>query len=696
MAPIRHRRFVFLLCAVSWALSCLIFPDINIGAVAFVCLTPWLVAVCTAERARFLYFASFLFGFGFFAVNIRFIRYVTNEGYLALCVMYGALFVLAAWLIRHGYQRRSWPVCLVAPIVWTAFEFARSTVPFGGFPWLILGHSQYRFLTFIQIADVFGAYGVSFVVVMVNGWLADLLVQPILFSRRERKTHLPAGSVITLGAVAATLIYGLAQSSGSDLAPGPRVAVVQHDFLQLVEPRPGQRFDPDDVFDSHLELARQAAAHDPRPDLIVLPEAIISYCYANDDFLRADRVALDEMQKQRFGTRVSQGYLAAVQREAQRMVGRIQELTNETGVPMIVGLPALEFEPASRRVDAYNSTYMFLPGSAGPVARYDKQHLVLFGEYVPFRDKYPAIYQFFNRLTPFGKEGYHYSLSSGSGYRVFEFEAASQGGKSFRAGTPICYEEIMPYVARHFVRGDTSVGERKNLDMLITVSNDGWFYYSHELEQHLSGAVFRAIENRIAVARSVNTGGSGVIWPNGKVHSRVRLSAEQLSHLDAVDAALAKLAAVGEKLETLPREEKAFAAAREEIEAIVASEYLPALRAMGLEFAHRARRLLAPRGNLTVRNTRLAESIEIYRFLVNDDREIARRWRERPDTAPGYLVDTITLDDRRTAYTRWGDWFAVMTVGLSALMAVDWTLVRTRRSRGAPGQRDKAKEGRRT
>lgn len=694
MAPIQKRRSVLLLAALSWAMTCVIFPDINWGPVAFVCLTPWLVAVCTAERSRFLYLVSFAFGFAFFAVNIRWVVHVTREGYLALCLMYGTLFALAAWPIRHACRRRGWPACLVAPVVWTALEYARSTVPFGGFPWLLIGHSQYQFLTFIQIADVLGAYGVSFVVVMVNGWLADLLVKPIYYLQRERTTRLPAGSIATLGAVAATFIYGLAQSSSRDLTSGPRVAVIQHDFLQIVNPRPGQRFDPDDVFASHLELARKAAAHDPRPELIVLPEAIISYCFANPGFLDAAREELDDMQKLRYGKRAQPGYFAWCQQDARDMVARLQALCDDSGIPMIVGLPALEYRPLepTPRVDAYNSTYLFLPGAGRPAARYDKQHLVLFGEYVPFRYTHPAIYDLLNGLTPFGREGLHYSLSAGSGYRVFEFPAASGPGRAYRAGTPICYEEIMPYVPRAFVRGDTSVGERKNIDMLITVSNDGWFYYSSELEQHLSAAVFRAIENRIAVARSVNTGGSGVIQPNGKVHSRVRMSDAQIGLLDAVEAALEKLARLVQKLPTIPRQEAALKAAREELGVVIEKEYQPALETLGPEFAHRARRLSAPRGNLTANNRLLAESIEAIRFLVDEDLQIVRRWRSRPHTAPGYVVDTIKLDHRRTAYTRWGDWFAISTVGLTALLVVDWSVARVRRSRGPR----KAKEGRRT
>src|SRR5262249_24952404 len=160
------------------------------------------------------------------------------------------------------------------------------------------------------------------------------------------------------------------------------------------------------------------------------------------------------------------------------------------------------------------------PGRENPVVRYDKRHLVLFGEYVPFRYSYHSVYQWLNSITPWGMGCEEYSLTPGEAFTGIEFTAPSNG-RRYRAGTPICYEEVMPYVLRALVTADGKAADRKNIDMLLAISNDGWFYHSAELEQHLTGGVFRAVEHRIAVARAVNTGASALIDPNGKVHHRV-------------------------------------------------------------------------------------------------------------------------------------------------------------------------------
>src|SRR5262249_42904547 len=152
------------------------------------------------ERARWVYVSSYLLGLTFFLINVRWLAPVTLPGYLAMCVFFGGVFPLVAWPVRHMFRRHGASLAIALPIVWTAGEYIRAQTVVG-FPWYLMAHTHYRVLSMIQISDLVGAYGVSFVVVMVNGWFADLLIQPILIWRRdqpERTTRLPLGSLATL------------------------------------------------------------------------------------------------------------------------------------------------------------------------------------------------------------------------------------------------------------------------------------------------------------------------------------------------------------------------------------------------------------------------------------------------------------------------------------------------------------------
>jgi apolipoprotein N-acyltransferase len=148
--------------------------------------------------------------------------------------------------------------------------------------------------------------------------------------------------------------------------------------------------------------------------------------------------------------------------------------------------------------------------------RYDKMHLVPFGELVPFRNtRLHFLYRWLNRMSPFSDGGkVDYSLTPGDRKTVFEMEVE---GRTYRFGTPICYEDTTPYLVREYV---WSGGERR-VDFLLNISNDGWFLHSHELPQHLAICVFRAVENRVSIARAVNTGISGFIDPDGRIYARV-------------------------------------------------------------------------------------------------------------------------------------------------------------------------------
>jgi apolipoprotein N-acyltransferase len=183
----------------------------------------------------------------------------------------------------------------------------------------------------------------------------------------------------------------------------------------------------------------------------------------------------------------------------------------------------------------YNSAYFYRPDGTRDPQRYDKIHLVLFGEYIPFRRSFNWLYQQLKRFAP-AEYNYDYSLEHGTHYTIYEMAVPIPGGdpnapphtseSTYRFGTIICYEDAIPYVARNFALDPKG---RKRVDWLVNISNDGWFVRflddpprvipSTELPQHAAIGVFRAVENRLPILRSVNTGISCLIDSSGRIYN---------------------------------------------------------------------------------------------------------------------------------------------------------------------------------
>jgi len=682
-ARIEGRRPALILTSLTLAICCLMFPPLDWGWLGHVCLVPWLICVATSANARFVYFLSWLLGLGYFLVHIRWMIPVTGPGYAALCGYFALFFPLAAWPIRHMYQRYRLSMALTVAVVWTAAEYLRSIGTLA-FPWVLLGHTQYRFLAMIQISDLAGVYGVSFVVALINGWFADLFLQPILIWRPNQLLRFPLSSALLLLVLGGTLAYGAYRLSTQRLEPGPRVAVVQHDFPMYVDEELASRIRSDTVMFAYLELTREAARQ--KPDLIVLPETAM-HGYVNEEFLTASPEDLDNIQRRRFPSVHSGAYMAMIQRESRQFRDAFQRLCDASGVPIVLGSLAMEWKPTAipPRAEAYNSAFLLVPNKAVPQARYDKNHLVLFGEYVPFRYTYHWLYKWLNSITPWGRNGIEYSLGAGSGFQPIGFEAASRGGKTYRAGTMICYEEIMPYIGRAFARTEGRAADAKGVDLLLSISNDGWFLHSAELEQHLAAGVFRAVENRVGVARSVNTGASGFILPSGRIVDCVELPPEKIALLGPVEATLRSLLDLMDgKAAPLAAEDWSQTFVR-----VVNEQLRPRVQALGPAFEFIAERQPAEPPQFPAEISAKQRMLARWRGGLIEDIETVARWRRRPSTAPGVSTSDMKIDPRVTLYTRWGDWFARTMAVLSTIMLADGLL---RRALGRIGSADRLKE----
>ncbi|MHC4488465.1 MAG: apolipoprotein N-acyltransferase, partial [Planctomycetota bacterium] len=378
-----------------------------------------------------------------------------------------------------------------------------------------LAHSQYQNITLIQIADIFGAGGVSFLIAMVNGLLAELILDTrcSIFAARFWKSIFRISNLFKIGlvgtALVAAIVYGRWRISQEDqfVESGPVVASLQSNIPQSVKRtfQAGKQ-----IFD---ELAEQSkAAAQAGAELIVWPETMVQaildasvwpFVVSGEDYRAFDNALRDHSKETAFVLVGAYG-------------GRVQQ-AKDTNVSLA----------------RYNSAFLYRPDGLKDDSRYDKIHLVPFGEFLPFRKSWPWLYNFLMKCTPYN---YDYSLDAGSRYTVFEMTSPvgndEKEASVYKFGVVICYEDTVPAIARRF---SLDKHRKKRLDWLVNISNDGWFvrfksdpagrrangeiFPSAELPQHAAICVFRAVENRLAVLRSVNTGVSCLIDSLGRVRN---------------------------------------------------------------------------------------------------------------------------------------------------------------------------------
>jgi apolipoprotein N-acyltransferase len=483
MVPLRiadkyRLAFAFL----SGLLLALAFPN---------CDLPWLawlgpgvtLALAVGQSGKRAFVIGCAAGLGRYLVSLYWflcipVRVYAVAAWLAMCLVL-ALFVGAwTWLCWRTFPARAqrpnggsrsgartflsagvpalslWPAFCAA--AWVAMEMGFAHV-LTGFPWNLLGASQYRFLPLIQVASLTGVYGVSFIIVWVSvsgAALACALSSPKPARAGAQLAALP------LIALAAVLAFGFSRLASPDPAgPTLRVALVQPSIPQRLI------WDPNEVtnrLDRLVALSRVALAQ--QPHLLVWPEAAIAGTLAR--------------------TRATQDLVTGLLR------GR--------NTWMIFGA-----EDSGRRTRSdgtqetaeFNSAFLVNP--AGDLAsRYYKRHLVAFGEFMPGARWLPFLKRFRERGGGF---------ASGPGPVLFRMDQPRA-----RISTLICFEDLFPHLARESVTEDT--------DLLLNLTNNGWFGESATQWQHAAGALFRAVENGLPLIRCTNNGLTCWVDARGRMH----------------------------------------------------------------------------------------------------------------------------------------------------------------------------------
>jgi apolipoprotein N-acyltransferase len=443
------------------------FPKIGLDGLAWVALIPLLWSLNGVSQGE-AFRRGTIFGIvHFLSLLYWLVPTMVKYGHLPVYLSIGILFLFAAVLslafvgpMTCGFAIAS---CTPAralvffPVFWVAADFLRSFL-FTGFPWELLGYSQYRRLHLIQIVDIFGVYGLSGLVAFTN---SALLLGCLAVTGRPWCGKPVGGRLALAGTAAAIALIGLAWGYGAVRiaqvdrmaaeAPRRRVAVIQGNIEQ------SQKWDPafqKATIEKYLRLSFSILGS--RPDLIVWPESAAPFYF------------------------LAEGPPTRV----------VMRAIAETGTAFLIGAPA--FEVRGPKTDYYNSAYLVGP-RAEVLGRYDKAHLVPYGEYTPFKEFLPFL----------GKIVEH----------VGDFKAGEEGktlewmGRGL--GIQICYEIIFPELSRAQVRNGAG--------LLITITNDAWYEKTAGPYQHVSLAVLRAVENRRVLARAANTGISGFVDPAGRM-----------------------------------------------------------------------------------------------------------------------------------------------------------------------------------
>jgi apolipoprotein N-acyltransferase len=467
-------------------------PPFALGWLGWLAPIPWLVLVHQESLPgrhpyRTLWFAAFAFWMA--ALHwLRLPHPAVYLGWFALSAYLAIYLPIFVALSRVAVHQLKIPLWLAAPVVWTGLELARAHV-MTGFMMGSIAHTQADWPLIIQISDLVGEYGVDFVMILVAACATCLVFAP-----RRPSAILPAILVL-----ATTLLYGHSQlanepspdhqSSITD-QPSPRsvrIALIQGNSLADWKADPEKQRQ---IMREYFELSQQAigkaVAEGNRPiDLVVWPETMF----------RSPLVELAPNVKPAGESRRKlDDYIAAGPRN-------LAFLVETFGAPVLVGVdriiyltdPTLASPP---EFISFNSSAL-VDRTGKITGTYDKFHLVMFGEYVPFSHYFP----FLKRLSSLTG-----AAEAGVGPVALELDGVYYAPS-------ICYETVIPHVIRRQVATLDAAGERP--DVLVNLTNDAWYWGSSELDMHLACDVFRAVETRTPLVIAANGGISAWIDRHG-------------------------------------------------------------------------------------------------------------------------------------------------------------------------------------
>jgi apolipoprotein N-acyltransferase len=469
------RNWRILLSFVAGVLLALAFPNFNLPLLAWIAVAVLIISCMEGASLEGGFgeaaLRGLLFGVAFYLFSTPWIYTVMRQygplpsweaaGVMALMILAASPYFVAFTLCVTWMARRDKSLAVFAsPFLWVALELARARMPDIAFPWNLLGYAAAGNLALLQLTSITGIYGLSLILAAYNAaivWVLRSLMASSTEAGAHRSWRLPA-TVLTVF-TAAILAVALIGPRFVPAAQATEVAhLVQTNLPQSMEyPANWDVLHAGDM--SELDRISIAAGQKDH-GLVVWPEVPAPFSLSQTDFAR-----------------------------------RAQKIARESHSDFLLGV--VGWEPgADGRLAAYNSAAMIDPQGREEF-HYDKIHLVPFSEYVPWRN----FFWFAKNLT--GLAG---DFRSGTRYAAGDLP----GG---RFSVFICYEAVFPSEVRRFVLGGAN--------LLINLSNDGWFGRSAAPAQHLEMARVRAAENRRWLLRDTNNGFTASADPYGRIVARM-------------------------------------------------------------------------------------------------------------------------------------------------------------------------------
>lgn len=546
-----------LILILSGAGMTLAFAPVKLGIMAWVCVIPliWLCAKRTKKRA---FFYGLVWGYMWHVTGTFFLREIMFFIPFVFAVVLGlfnavfAAFIPAvcrnllypAEIRRSDFETREkffhYPVSgeilatFTLASIWVLLEYMRSHI-FTGFPWNLLGVSQWKSFALIQICEYTGVYGVSFLVILTNiaGYFA---IHGLRHSLPEGKYKRPFPLIIAILMVIFANAAGLnlyraavKNAKTQNMTEAFAVGVVQPHLSQRragTAPQSAEalstcyRLSQELIQNEKLNIANQLQGGNSRSDqgsglsdldkakyplhLIIWPESAVPRTYYNQAHYEK---ILDNLKKQSVINPNAAASLQQLQKNPP-----FEYLYRKTVRSMMAEFPqasfligTLTFDPDGSHI--YNSALLLQHAKQDPANYkydydtadvYSKVHLVPYGEFVPLAWKYPVL----DKWMGLGR-----SLTPGSAFRPLTVKPG------INAGVMICYEDVFAYTARELARNGAN--------FLVVVTNDAWYPKSSEPEQHYINSIFRTIETRLPMVRAGNSDYSVLIDPFGRLTDSV-------------------------------------------------------------------------------------------------------------------------------------------------------------------------------